>query len=73
MKPAMNLALKMAIHESGVTQKRIAKRAHMREPRLSLIVRGREQPEADEKKNLARALDRPIDDLFPDQSERRAS
>lgn len=61
----MNLALKMAVHASGKTQKRIAKLARMTEPRLSLIVRGHEEATADERKVLARVLDRSIEELFP--------
>lgn len=61
----MNLPLKMAIHESGKTQKRIAIRARMSEPRLSLIVRGREQATPDEQAQLAKALQKSIDELFP--------
>jgi transcriptional regulator with XRE-family HTH domain len=62
--PVMNIALKMAIHESRRTQKRIAKLARMSQPRLSLIVRGHEEPTDDEKRKLARVLDRTIDALF---------
>ena len=63
--PAMNLPLKMAIHASGKTQKRIAALARMTEPRLSLIVRGREAATDDEQEQLAKALKKSIDELFP--------
>jgi transcriptional regulator with XRE-family HTH domain len=62
--PAMNLALKMAIHESRKTQKRIAALARMTEPRLSLIVRGREEPTSKERDRLAKALGKSQADIF---------
>lgn len=63
--PTMNLPLKMAIHASGKTQKRIAALARMTEPRLSLIVRGREEASDDEQEQLAKALRKSIAALFP--------
>lgn len=61
---AMNLALKMAIHASGKRQKQIAKRAGLKEPRMSLIVNGVIEPSDDEQHRIARALNRTVAELF---------
>lgn len=62
---AFNNALKMAIFESGETQWVIAERADIHETRLSKIVRGRLEPNKEEKTAIARALKRRVHDLFP--------
>lgn len=65
---APNNDLKMAIFKSGKTQWDIAERAGMHETRLSKIVRGRMQPNGDEKKALAKALKKTVHDLFPEEA-----
>lgn len=63
----LNLALKMAIHKSGRTQKRIAKLAHIKEIRLSSIVNNRRDPPTpEEKDNLALVLKTSVAELFPE-------
>lgn len=73
MKRPMNLPLKMAMHESRRTQKRIATLAKIDETRLSKIVRGRKEPTVDEMKALARVLGKAQDELFPSAQEAVAS
>lgn len=60
----MRMALKIAIIESHLTQRRLAREAGMPESRLSDIVRGWTIPRPDECAALARALGRPVDQLF---------
>jgi transcriptional regulator with XRE-family HTH domain len=67
-----NLALKIAIIESGLSQVDIAKAAELHESRLSQIVNGRREPTDAEQKVLARVLRRKAALLFP-QSEAVAS
>lgn len=59
-----NIALKVAIVEREITQREVARRAGIPEIRLSLFVRGHEQPTEDEQKALARILKRARADLF---------
>lgn len=66
MKQRLNVALKIAIVESGKKQRRIASLTRISEPRLSHIVRGRIEPNDDERARIARVLERPVDQLFPD-------
>lgn len=60
-----NLALKMAILESGLTQIAVAKAADMHESRLSHIINGHRVANDGEQKALARVLKRKIAELFP--------
>lgn len=60
-----NLALKVAIVESGKNQRLIARKTRIPETRLSHIVRGRLEATAAERASLAKALERPAADLFP--------
>ncbi len=60
-----NIALKTAILEEELTQTVVAKRAGMYEPRLSRIIRGYDEPRDDEKKALAKVLNRKVVDIFP--------
>jgi hypothetical protein len=70
----MNLRLKMAIHASGRRQRAVAQAARIPETRLSEIVNQRGTPVTDpEKKSLARALERPIRELFSAADEALAS
>lgn len=64
-KPTPNIALKVAIIESGRKQQDIARAAGIPETRFSHIVRGRIDATAKERERIARALGRSQDDLFP--------
>lgn len=61
-----NIALKIAIVESGLSQVDIADAADIHESKLSYIVNGRRQPSDAERKALARVLKRKATDLFPE-------
>lgn len=65
-KQHLNVALKMAIFGSGKKQKRIAKLARISEAQLSHIIRGRRDADDGERDRIAKALDRPVDELFPE-------
>jgi transcriptional regulator with XRE-family HTH domain len=61
-----DLRLKIAILESGLTQRRLAILLRLSELRLSELVNQRGAPAtASEKTRLAKHLGRPIADLFP--------
>jgi len=60
-----NLALKIAIIESGLSQMEIAKAADMHDTKLSFIVNGHREPSDAERRALARILKRKAADLFP--------
>jgi len=62
----MNLALKMAIVTSGKTQIALCRQADLSEARLSRIVNGHNEATEAEKKAIARALRKPIHELFPE-------
>jgi transcriptional regulator with XRE-family HTH domain len=58
--------LKVAIIESGKTQKRVAIETRLGEVRLSDIVRGSRKPAtADEQRRIAKAIGRRVADVFP--------
>jgi transcriptional regulator with XRE-family HTH domain len=61
----MNMALKIAILESGLTQLEIAKAADLHESRLSQIVNEHREASDAERKALARVLKRKATQLFP--------
>jgi transcriptional regulator with XRE-family HTH domain len=61
----MNVALKVAIVKSGLSQLEIAKAAAMHESRLSHIVNGHRDPSEAERKALARILKCKPSALFP--------
>lgn len=62
----MNMALKLAIVQSGRTQRAIAKSARMPEMRVCRIVyRDSKPPTPREKQKLARVLKQPVESLFP--------
>lgn len=65
-KPHLNIALKTAIVQSGKKQKTIARLARMSDARLSHIVRCRIEPDADEQRLIAKAIGRPVDEVFPE-------
>jgi hypothetical protein len=58
------MALKIAILESHLTQRMLAREAGMPESRLSDIVRGWADPREVEREALARVLNRPMAELF---------
>jgi transcriptional regulator with XRE-family HTH domain len=58
-------ALKDAIFRRHISQARVAKRIGMSDARLSLIIHGKANPNAHEKRALARLLDTAVEDLFP--------
>jgi transcriptional regulator with XRE-family HTH domain len=62
---AKNLALKIAILESGLSQIAVAKAADMHESHLSHLVNGHREPTDAERKVLARILKRKPVQLFP--------
>lgn len=60
-----NIALKVAIVQSGKSQRVLARVARIPETRLSHIVRGRIEPTDKERERISKALQRPADELFP--------
>ena len=65
-----NLALKIAIVESGKFQADIAEAADLDGTLLSHFVNGRREPNETQRKILARVLKRNVADLFPVAEER---
>lgn len=59
-----NLALKVAILESGRTQRETAKRIRMDETRLCKIIAGHGIPTKAERRRLAKVTGKPEDVLF---------
>lgn len=67
----MNIALKTAILETGKYQIEIAGMAGLSEVRLSRIVRKKGlNPTEEEKIKLSNVLNKPIEEIFPDDTER---
>jgi transcriptional regulator with XRE-family HTH domain len=60
-----NLALKIAILESGKSQVDVAEAADIHETKMSNIVNGRREPSDAERRAIARILKRKPGDLFP--------
>lgn len=60
-----NVALKVAIVQSGKKQRAIARKTRIPETRLSHIVRGRLEATKTERELLARTLSRSVSELFP--------
>lgn len=60
-----NVALKVAIVESGKSQRVISRLTRIPETRLSHIVRGRIEPTDKERERISKALQRGVDELFP--------
>jgi len=58
--------LRTAIFHSGIRQVAIAKKTEISEGRLSKIANGYLEATPDEKRRLARALKRSVQDLFPE-------
>lgn len=61
----INIQLKTAFLLAGATQQEIARETGIHETRISKIVRGWQKPTAAEKRLIAKALRRSVDDLFP--------
>ena len=61
-----NLALKIAILESGLSQMDVAKAADIHHTRLSHIINGHREANEAEQKALMRVLKRKRIDLFPE-------
>lgn len=66
--PKKNLALKIAIVESGLSQVDIAEAADIHESKLSYFVNGRREPSEAEQKAIARVLKRKAAELFPPEA-----
>lgn len=64
-KQSLNVALKTALFATGKQQQKIAKAARIAPQKLSHVLRGRRELDADERKRLARVLDRSEEELFP--------
>lgn len=64
-KTAINLALKIAIVNSGKTQRRLALATRIGEVKLSAIVHGHRTPSAREREALAKVLGCDENALFP--------
>lgn len=62
--PTKNLALKIAIVESGLSQADVAEAIDMHDTKLSMIVNGRREPSDAEQKAIARVLKRKPSQLF---------
>jgi len=58
--------LRTAIFHSGIRQVVIAQKTEISEARLSKIANGYLEATADEKRRIARALKRSVQDLFPE-------
>jgi hypothetical protein len=67
-KPTKNLALKIAIIETGKTARRIARLSGIGEVRLSAFVRGVLVPNDREKVKLSKVLQRDPATLWPSQT-----
>ena len=65
---ATTIRLKVAFLEAGVTQQEIAAEAEIHSTRLSKIIRGWVTPTQAEKRLIARALRRPVQDLFQEEA-----
>lgn len=62
--PIKNLALKIAIVESGLSQVEVAEAIDMHDTKLSMIVNGRREPSEAEQRAIARVLKRKPSQLF---------
>lgn len=60
----MNIALKVAILDSGLKQTAIAKAARMTPEVLSKIIHGHQDSTDDQKKSIAKVLHKKVADLF---------
>ena len=58
--------LKLEILGRGLTQRQVARRAEIDEATMSMITTGKLLPTSLQKKKIADALDRTVNDLFPE-------
>ena len=65
-------ALRRAIFESGLSQRWIAKQADIEESLFSKYVNGWREPDADQKKRIARVMKRRVADVFPKSPDQTA-
>lgn len=66
---AMNLKLWLAIRERGLRQYQLANISQVSETTISRILNGRTYPAEYVKIRIARALQKPINELFPQEQE----
>lgn len=59
-----NFRLKIAILEAGLTQRELARRVGLHESLVSLIARGRYNPDPLQEARIATALGRDVSELF---------
>lgn len=64
MKPKKNLKLLVALAESGMRQKDLAKKAEVSRAVISMTINGRYIPSADHMEKIARALNSSTGELF---------
>lgn len=62
---APNTTLKMVLFDNGITQLTIAQKTGIPESRVSKIVRGHIAASDTERKLIAKALRKPVAELFP--------
>ena len=63
----INFELLKSIKEKGITQKKLAVKLKLNEGYVSRVINGRYNPTEQEKKNIARALKKSVEELFPTQ------
>lgn len=63
---APNTALKSAIFSRGTTQTVVAQKTGIHESRLSRIIRGHDTASDEEKKAIAKSLNLPVNQVFPE-------
>ena len=64
MRPNVNL--KSALLEAGVTQRELAKKVHLHETVISLVIRGRYVLDEGQRERIALVLGHPVEELFND-------
>ncbi len=65
----MNTKLISEIDSRGLKHHWVARKIGVTPSRLSLIVRGRSEPSLDEKRQLAKLLDKNMNEIFPESSD----
>ncbi len=71
--PRFNTALKLAIIHAGITQRTLAFRAEISEGTVSSIIRGHLDATPDHRRKLAKALRKPVAELFVDDQQEAVS
>lgn len=67
MKPQKNIPLLVAIAKSGLRQQDLAKKAGVSRAVISMSVNGRYIPSKTHQQTIAKALNRPVAEIFPDK------